>query len=88
MKLKDGTTKPFEKGTPVLYIPKHLLIGDKNKIVDPVNLGYVTSKNDKFVFVKFISFNQIQAVDPNNLYLIHNRPDLQAILDNTLQKPE
>ena len=32
-------------GDPVVYIPHHLLIGDKDKMVKEENLGTVTNKN-------------------------------------------
>jgi hypothetical protein len=55
IKLKDGTTGPFEPNDKVLYIPYHKLMGDRTEMIDENNLGIVTSKNDKFVFVKFLN---------------------------------
>lgn len=80
IKLKDGTTGPFGPGDKVIYVPRHLLLGDKDKITDIKNLGVVSSKNNKYVFVKFKGQETPQAVRPEDLYFLHARPDLQKLL--------
>lgn len=79
-KIKDGTTKPFENGDKVLFIPEHLLLGDKENMLDYKNLGIVTGKNDTYVFVKYRGELRSQATSPKDLYFLHNRPDLEELL--------
>ncbi len=64
-------------GTPVVYIPNHLL--GKKEIKDN-QLGIVSSKNDRYVFVNYKGSNTSQATNPDDLYPLHNRPDLMERL--------
>ena len=82
MKLKDGTTAPFEAGDKVIYIPQHLLLHeDKTQMVKEEHLGKVSSKNDTYVFVIFKGNTTAHATSPHDLYFLHNRPDLAALID-------
>ena len=86
-KLKDGTTKPFEPGDKVVYIPKHLLIGNKRDMIKAKNIGKVTSKNEHYVFVQYRGCLQSQATRVQDLYFLHNRPDLEKLInDDKTQK--
>lgn len=76
MKKKDGTTNSFEQGDRVVYIPKYLLMGDRDKMIKEKNLGVVSSINKKFVFVRYKSNNTAEATEPKDLYFINNREDL------------
>ncbi len=62
----------------VVYLPYHKLM-DNSKIEDN-QLGIVTSKNDKFVFVKYLGNENSQATNPLDLYSLKNRPDLREKL--------
>lgn len=72
----DGTTKSFESGDFVVYIPNYLLTGHKSNMIQDKNLGMVKSKNDKYVFVRFYSGDTAAACDPKDLFRLDNRPDL------------
>lgn len=63
-------------GDKVVYIPEYLLMGDKTKMVEDKNLGIVTSKNDEYVFVRYLGNTGSQATNPLDLYTLRNRPDL------------
>ena len=63
-------------GDKVVYIPNHLLMGSKDEMVQDNNLGVVTSKNDNFVFVRYLNKTNSEATDANDLYSLKNRPDL------------
>lgn len=63
----------LKEGTPVVYIPNHLL-GEKN--IKDENLGIITSVNETYAFVRYKRTNCSQATLPDNLYLLDNRPDL------------
>ena len=56
---------------PVVYMPKHL-----GRTILYKNLGRVTSKNDTFVFVRYLGDEHSQATNPLDLYSLKNRPDL------------
>ena len=62
-------------GDEVVYIPRHLLAGPKEKMVVEENIGIVTSKNDLYVFVRYKNAGS-QATLANELYALRNRPDL------------
>jgi len=85
-KRKDGTTAPFDEGDMVLYIPEHLLMGDRELMVQHENLGVVSSKNDMSVFVQFIGKETPQGVRPVDLYFIHHKPDLEQVIIEDLKK--
>ncbi len=80
MNQKDGTPKPFDVHAEVIYIPKHLLSGERHLMEKHENLGVVTSKNEKYVFVKYLGKTTSNATSPKDLYFIDNRPDLKSIL--------
>lgn len=63
-------------GDKVIYIPDHLLIGDHDKMILIENLGIVTSKNDRFVFVRYNGETNSKATNAEQLFSIRNRPDL------------
>jgi hypothetical protein len=67
-------------GDKVVFIPHHLLIGDKNAMVQEKNLGIVTSVNDHFAFVRFNNQTGSEACKANDLFTLDNRPDLQELL--------
>jgi hypothetical protein len=69
-------------GDQVIYIPEYLLIGPKCEMEKRENLGTVTSKNERFVFVRYLGNTGSQATDPNDLFTIRNREDLKEILNN------
>ncbi len=72
----------IEKGDYVVYIPKHLLLGDKDKMVEDKNLGIVSSKNDTYVFVVYpLNGSNSQATRPEDLFTLRNRPELIEKLD-------
>jgi hypothetical protein len=80
MKLKD-----INIGDKVIYIPIHLLIGDKSEMVKFNNIGIVTSKNDQYVFVRYNGTNGSQATRPDDLYSLKYRPDLAEQLKDQLE---
>ena len=84
-KLRDGTTDPYEPRDKVLYIPNQLLMGDKDKMVQTNNLGVVSSKNEKFVFVQYIGNTNSQATDPVDLFFLTARPDLVKIIEQNIE---
>lgn len=84
-KLRNGTTGPYEPGDKVLYIPDNLLTGDKDKMVREKNLGIVSSKNEKFVFVQYIGNTNAQATDPTDLFFLTSRPDLVKIIEQNIE---
>lgn len=65
----------FEEGDPVAYVP---LFGSYK--IEENNIGIVTSKNDQFIFVKYINQTNSQATAPNDLFKLDNRPDLKEKL--------
>jgi hypothetical protein len=60
----------------VVYIPKHLLVGPKEDMVKTENLGTVISKNDDFIFVRYLNQELSKATKAEELYTLKNRPDL------------
>lgn len=70
MKIED-----ISIGDQVVYIPKHLLMGSKALMVKHENLGTVTSKNDLYVFVRYVGKSHSQATI-EDLFTLRNRPDL------------
>lgn len=69
-------------GDEVVYIPHHLLTGEKDKMVENKNLGVVTAKNDRFVFVRYLGKEGSEATNPTDLFTLANRDDLREILRN------
>jgi len=69
-------TELINIGDEVVYIPKHLLVGEKSQMVKDENLGVVTSKNDTYIFVRYNGNTGSQATRPEDLYTLKNRPDL------------
>lgn len=65
----------IEIGDKVVYIPKHLLHGPKYLMVEDKNLGVVTSKNDKYIFVRYLGQGS-EATNADDLFTLKNRPDL------------
>lgn len=61
----------------VLYIPEHLLAGNRDEMIKYENLGVVTSTTFKYVFVKYEGI-QARATSPEYLYKLKDRPDLVA----------
>lgn len=72
-------TKQFKKGQRVVYIPSHV-----SDLTHPdIEHGVVSSSNEKFVFVKFDSSEEImitgdeqftaKAVNPNQLIVVSER---------------
>jgi len=72
--------KDIEIGMKVIYIPEYLLMGDKDKMIKDENIGIVTSKNDKFVFVRYSGKNNSQATRPDDIYSLKYRNDLAELL--------
>jgi len=68
----------IKDGDFVVYIPKHLLTGPKDEMIQDRNLGVVTSKNDTYVFVRYPMINNTgsQATRASDLFTLRNRPDL------------
>jgi hypothetical protein len=66
----------IKEGDPVIYIPNHLLIGDKDKMIKTENLGIVRMINDTYVFVQYNGQQRTQATNAEDLYSLKNRPDL------------
>lgn len=75
-KIKIMKIQNINVGDKVVYIPEYLLMGDKTKMVEDKNLGIVTSKNDEYVFVRYLGNTGSQATNPLDLYTLRNRPDL------------
>jgi intein/homing endonuclease len=75
--MKHENIKPGDK---VVYIPKYLLMGPKNEMVKESNLGIVTSKNDRYVFVLYKYDTIPKATEANDLYTLKERLDLAAKL--------
>lgn len=67
-------------GDKVIYIPHHLLVGDKDKMILEENLGVVTAKNDTYVFVRYKGRINSQATSAEDLFPLKNRPDLAELL--------
>jgi len=67
-------------GDELVYIPHHLLVGEKSKIVKEENLGEVTSFNDTYVFVRYKDKSGSQATKPEDLYSLKYRPDLAELI--------
>lgn len=61
MKLDD-----VEPGQRVLYVPHH---AHGNQLHADCEPGIVTSKNDRFAFVRYYGKTQTQATDPIDLVL-------------------
>ena len=65
MEQKDGTTKPFKRSDKVIYIPKHLLATPNHKdMMKEENIVTITSKNDIFVFVRYVDNSLSKATNP------------------------
>lgn len=79
-KLKDNTINFFETNDKVIYIPCHLLINDKTHINNSQNFGIVISKNEKYIFVKFIGCNSTHAIRPEHLYFLDDITALKKLL--------
>ena len=62
----------IEVGMMVFYIPKHLT-GAKIEIDQ---YGIVTSKNEKYAFVRYAGDNGSKATSPSDLCSCKARPDL------------
>lgn len=72
MKLSD-----IKIGDYVAYIPKHLLMGPKEHMVQDDNVGIVVSKNDICVFVVYPLMGQSSmGTSADDLYTLEYRPDL------------
>lgn len=67
-------------GDKVIYIPRNLLIGAKDKMIKPENIGTVTWKNESFVFVQYNGMNFSEATAASDLFTLNNRPDLAALI--------
>ena len=63
-------------GDNVVYIPRHLLSGPKENMFKNENIGVVTSKNDKYIFVRYRDKSGSEATSANDLFTLRNRPDL------------
>ena len=74
------TLKKLEVNDPVVYIPRHLLFGNRDKMIEERNLGTVTSKNDRFIFVQYKDDIQSKATYPKDLFPLKNRPDLIKLM--------
>lgn len=75
MKIED-----INIGDKVVYIPEYLLIGHKDNMILEKNLGIVTSKNDRYVFVRYLNKNGSEATNASDLFSLHNRPDLAELI--------
>ena len=64
----------------VVYIPHHLLIGEKSEMVKTENLGIVISKNDIYVFVRFNEQDNSVTCKPDDIFPLKHRPDLQELI--------
>lgn len=81
-KRMDGTTKPFSKGDYVVYFPRHYKKFKGRTEMDE-DLGIVSSKNNKYVFVEYLNKNHSQATNPKDLCFLFCRPDLiKRIIEN------
>lgn len=74
LKKQDMKLDNIEAGDPIVYIPKH-----ENKIKEK-NIGVVTSKNEMYVFVRYLGHETSQATRHEDLYCLKNRPDLMEKL--------
>ena len=74
------THRIVEKGMKVLYIPTHLLSRDSSEMIKEENLGVVTSKNDKYIFVQFKDKDNSVAVKAQHLYTLKYRDDLANLI--------
>lgn len=73
-------------GDYVVYIPDHLLVGDKTQIVKGKNLGVVTSKNNHYIFVRYpMNGSTPQATRSEDLFTLRNRNDLIEKLELMLK---
>lgn len=70
----------IQEGMKVLYIPKNLLKGPKSEMIQEENIGVVTSKNDKFIFVRYKDKENSQATRAGDLYTLEFRPDLAELI--------
>ena len=80
----NHTVETFYINEYVVYIPEHLLHGDKTLMIKDENLGIVVSKNSKFIFVKYCGSSQSQATNPKDLFSIEYYPNLKNRLDNLI----
>ena len=70
------TIEDINRGDKVVYIPLHLITADSNNRLAEENLGVVTSKNDRFVFVLYLGNLRSIATSPEHLYTLQWRQDL------------
>lgn len=69
-------------GDKIIYIPADLLSDEAEvSIVLEKNLGIVTSKNDRFIFVRYKDCTGSQATEAKDLYSLKDRPDLAALIE-------
>ncbi|MEJ7647398.1 MAG: hypothetical protein WKF87_22585 [Chryseolinea sp.] len=72
----------------VVYIPKHLLIGDRDKMIEDNNLGIVTSKNDNYIFVAYPGQGlRSMATKAEDLFTLRYRKDLVNKICEMLDLP-
>jgi hypothetical protein len=62
----------IKEGLPVVYVLNYL----HGKEIKDDQLGIVSSVNDTYAFVKYKTSQSTQATNPEDLFPIHNRPDL------------
>lgn len=87
--MKDASAGAFKRGDQVIYIPTHAH-GDKEH--KDCEYGFVTSSNEKFVFVRYWRRDDpytlrttanSEATDPNDLHRVpwfHNKAFIARIL--------
>ena len=70
----------LKRGDKVVYIPKYLLKGPKKDSIKEENLGVVSGKNERYVFVIYKDKTMPQATKASDLYSLDNRPDLADLI--------
>lgn len=83
-------TSDFIRNDEVLYVPPYLMqealeTGNASLLSKKENLGTVTSTNKCFVFVQYLDTNNSKATNPEDLFFISDRSDLQQILRGGVQ---
>lgn len=74
------THEEINIGDKLIYIPPDFRSGDICVVLEK-NLGIVTSKNDRFIFVRYKDHIGSQATEARDLYSLKDRPDLAALIE-------
>ena len=76
----ENKVATFFPGDPVMYIPRHLMLGNDSEMVKDENLGVISSIQHGVVFVKYKGEDTAQNTPVENLFKV-TRPDLLARIE-------